>query len=168
MRQFFEMEIDLGADLEAPVWPAGIIARGFRPGLDDELVYRADQEAFAEHFLYEPRPYEEWRLFHVDAPDVDLGSSWLAWDGEQLVGFALQFVGEQGAVIGDVAVRKAWRGRGIARALLLAAFRSLRDRGHTVARLFVDAQNVTEAVRVYEAAGMHVTRRFDVMEKPLA
>ena len=37
-----------------------------------------------------------------------------------------------------------------------------------MARLYVDAQNVTNAVRVYEAAGMHVSRRFDVMEKPLA
>jgi len=35
-------------------------------------------------------------------------------------------------------------------------------------RLYVDAQNVTGAVRVYEAAGMHVARRFDVLEKPLA
>ena len=144
------------------------MARGLRPGVDDEALFRADQEAFAEHHLYEPRPYDEWRLFHLDAPDVDLGSSWLAWDGDELVGFALQFAGEHGAIIGDVAVRKPWRGRGIGHALLLAAFRSLRERGHSVARLYVDAQNVTNAVRVYEAAGMHVARRFDVMEKPLA
>jgi len=167
IRQYFEMAIGLEGDLEMPVWPAGIVARGFRPGTDDEAVYRADQEAFAEHHLYEPRPYEEWRLFHVDAPDVDLSSSWLAWDGDQLAGFALQFAGDEGAIIGDLAVRKAWRGRGVGHALLLTAFRSLRDRGHAVARLYVDALNVTNAVRVYEAAGMHVSRRFDVLEKPL-
>ena len=67
-----------------------------------------------------------------------------------------------------MAVRRPWRGRGVGHALLLAAFRSLRERGHSVARLYVDAQNVTNAVRVYEAAGMHVARRFDVMEKSLA
>jgi mycothiol synthase len=168
IRQYFEMAIALEDPLDAPVWPAGIVARGLRAGIDDEALFRADQEAFAEHHLYEPRPYEEWRLFHLDAPDVDLSSSWLAWDGDELAGFALEFAGEQGAIIGDLAVRKPWRGRGIGHALLLAAFRSLRERGHSVARLYVDAQNVTNAVRVYEAAGMHVARRFDVMEKPLA
>jgi mycothiol synthase len=168
IRQYFEMAIALEDARDAPVWPAGIVARGFRAGVDDEALFRADQEAFAEHHLYEPRPYDEWRLFHLDAPDVDLGSSWLAWDGDELAGFALQFAGERGATIGDVAVRKPWRGRGVGRALLLAAFRSLRERGHGVARLYVDAQNVTNAVRVYEAAGMHVARRFDVFEKPLA
>ena len=71
-------------------------------------------------------------------------------------------------MIGDLAVRKPWRGRGIGRALLLAAFQTLRERGQSVVRLMVDAQNVTNAVRVYEAAGMHVARRFDVLEKPLA
>ena len=44
----------------------------------------------------------------------------------------------------------------------------LRERGETVVRLYVDAANVTDAVAVYEAAGMHVARRFDVMQKPLA
>ncbi len=50
----------------------------------------------------------------------------------------------------------------------LTVFAALRDRGQPVARLYVDAQNVTDAVHVYEAAGMQVSRRFDVMQKPLA
>lgn len=168
VRQYFEMEMDLRGHIPAPQWPAGIVARVFRQGQDDEVLYRADQEAFAEHHLFEPRPYEEWRLFHLDAPDIDLGSSRLAWDGDELAGFVLQFAGAHGAVIGDLAVRKPWRGRGVGHALLLAAFSSSRRRGESVARLFVDAQNATNAVRVYETAGMHVSRRFDVLEKPLA
>ena len=42
------------------------------------------------------------------------------------------------------------------------------DRGQSVSRLSVDAQNVTNAERVCEAAGTHGARRFDVMKKPLA
>ena len=80
----------------------------------------------------------------------------------------LPFPGDNGAQIGNLAVRMPWRGRGIARALLHAAFGTLRQRGQAVVRLYVDAQNVTNAVRVYESAGMRVSRRFDVMEKPLA
>jgi len=167
-RQWFEMTIDLEDDLEAPVWPAGIVARRHRPGIDEEAVYRAAEEAFVEHFLYEPWPYDEWRRVFVDAPDADTALWWLAWDGNELTGFVLPFPGDNGAQIGNLAVRMPWRGRGIARALLHAAFGTLRQRGQAVVRLYVDAQNVTNAVRVYESAGMRVSRRFDVMEKPLA
>jgi mycothiol synthase len=168
IRQYFEMAAGLAGDLETPVWPAGIVARGCRQGFDEEVVYRADQEAFAEHHLFEPRPYDEWRLSHLDRSDSDPSLWWLAWDGDELAGFALPFLGAGGAVIGDLAVRRPWRGRGIGHALLLAAFRTLRERGQARVRLYVDAQNVTDAVPVYLAAGMQVSRRFDVLEKPLA
>jgi mycothiol synthase len=167
VRQYFEMAIELAPDLSAPVWPAGIVARGLRPGLDEQAVYQADQEAFVEHHLYEPLDYDEWRLFELEAPAADPTLWRLAWDGDDLAGFVIPVETDRGALIDDLAVRKPWRGRGVAHGLLLAAFAALRDRGQTVARLYVDAQNVTNAVRVYVAAGMHVSRRFDVMEKPL-
>jgi len=168
VRQYYEMAIDLRDGLAVPSWPSGIVARGFRPGVDDHAVHEADVEAFAEHHLYEARDFDEWRLFHSDALDADVTLWWLAWDAAELAGFVIPFEGVLGAMIDDLAVRTTWRGRGIGRALLLAAFATLRERGRTVARLTVDAQNVTNAVRVYEAAGMHVSRRFDVMERPLA
>jgi mycothiol synthase len=167
-RQYFEMALDLTAGSAAPVWPAGIVARGLRPGLDDRAVYEADIEAFSEHHLYEPRSYDEWRAHHIDAPDGDVTLWWLAWDAHQLAGYVIPFAKDTEAAIGDLAVRKPWRGRGIGHALLLAAFGTLRDRGQTVVRLYVDAENVTDAVGVYLAAGMHVARRFDVMSRTVA
>ena len=168
VRRYYEMAIDLGGEIRSSSMPPGIAARGLRTGVDDRLVYEADREAFVEHHLYEPLDYDEWRLFHPDAHDADITLWWLAWDGDELVGFVIPFMSDLGAVIWKLAVRKPWRGRGLGRALLLAAFETLRDRGQTVARLYVDAQNVTNAVCVYEAAGMHVDRRFDVMQRPLA
>jgi mycothiol synthase len=168
VRQFFEMAIALDDKLAVPVWPAGIAGRAFRLGDDDRHVWEADIEAFSEHFLFMARSYDEWRLHHLEAGDSDPTLWWLAWDGDELAGYVISVCGELGAEIGDLAVRKPWRGRGLGRALLRAAFRTLRDRGQTVVRLYVDAQNVTNAVRVYESVGMHVERRFDVMEKPLA
>jgi ribosomal protein S18 acetylase RimI-like enzyme len=162
------MAIDLCGEVPVPEWPQGITPSRFRPGIDDRAVYEADLEAFAEHHLFQARSYEEWRIFHADSPDADLTLWWLAWDGDELAGFVIPYEYDLGAVIGDLAVRKPWRARGIGVTLILAAFATLRERGQTVARLYVDAQNVTDAVRVYEAAGMHVDRRFDVMERPLA
>ena len=168
IRQYFEMAIDLMDELPPASWPAGIEARAFRPGIDDRRVWEADIEAFSEHFLFAARGFDEWRLHHLSAGDADVTLWWLAWDGDELAGYVIPVNGEHGAEIGDLAVRKPWRGRGIGRALLRAAFTTLRDRGCTVARLYVDAQNVTNAVPVYEAAGMRVSRRFDVLERPLA
>ena len=168
VRQYFEMAVDLRDDLSQAPPPQGIEVRAFRPGLDDRRVWEADTEAFSEHFLFMARSYDEWRLHHLEAGDSDATLWWLAWDGDDLVGYVIPIRGDDGAEIGDLAVRRPWRGRGIGRALLLAAFTTLRDRGYAVARLYVDAQNVTNAVRVYDAAGMHVSRRFDVMQKRLA
>lgn len=168
IRQTYEMEIDLRGDLPPAPRLEGIEVRSFNLGVDDRRVWEADGEAFAEHFLFFPRSYDDWRLHHLEASASDPTLWWLAWDGDELTGFVIPTVGAHGAEIGDLAVRKPWRGRGIARALLATAFETLRDRGQTVARLYVDAQNVTNAVRVYEAAGMHVCRRFDALQKSLA
>ena len=168
VRQFYEMAIDLHEEPPPALWPPGLEPRAFRPDLDDRRVWKADIEAFSEHFLFEARPFDEWRLHHLEAADSDPTLWWLAWDGDDLAGFVTAVCSEQGAVVGDLAVRKPWRGRGMGRALLIAAFQTLRQRGQSVVRLMVDAQNVTNAVRVYEAAGMHISRRFDVLEKPLA
>jgi mycothiol synthase len=167
VRQFYEMALDLAKAPAPAQWPLGVTPRSFRPGLDEQHVWEADGEAFSEHYLYQLRPFEEWRLHHLEAADSDPTLWWLAWDEGDLAGYVTAVRGEHGAVVGDLAVRKPWRGRGIGRALLLAAFQTLRERGQSVVRLMVDAQNVTNAVRVYEAAGMQVSRRFDVMEKPL-
>lgn len=168
VRQYYEMAMDLDAESPKAHWPPGLEPRAFRTGIDDRVVWEADSEAFSEHFLYEARPFEEWRLRHLEAGSSDTTLWSLAWDGDELAGYVIPVCGELGAEIGDLAVRKPWRGRGLASALLLAAFATLRERGQTIVRLYVDAQNVTNAVRVYESVGMRVARRFDVMEKTLA
>lgn len=167
-RQYYEMAIDVQGELTRTRMPVGIDERAFRPGVDDRRVWEADTEAFSEHFLFEARSYEEWRLHHLETGDADPSLWWLAWDGEELVGYVIPTASGEDAVICDLAVRRPWRARGIGRALLAAAFMSLRERGQKIARLYVDAQNVTSAVHVYEAAGMRVSRRFDVMQKALA
>ena len=164
-RQYYEMRIDLDEDLERPVWPAGIAVRTMQVGRDEPRLHLADNEAFAEHHLFEPRTFEEWRLHHVDRPDFDPGLWPIGWDGEEIAGYAAAFAADDGGYVADLAVRAPWRGRGLGLALLLEEFRALGARGATVARLTVDAQNATGAVELYRRAGMRVARRFDVLVK---
>ncbi len=162
------MRIDLEGPRPSPAWPPGIEARLFRRGRDERTVWRADEEAFAEHFLFESHTFEEWRLHHLEARGADLDLCLLAWDGDALAGYALGFDAPEGGIVGDLAVRRPWRGRGLGAALLEAEFALFAARGRRVVRLDVDAQNATGALRVYERAGMTVERRFDVMQKVLA
>ena len=69
------------------------------------------------------------------------------------------------AWVDNLAVRPAWRRRGLALALLHHAFREFRARDFPRAGLGVDGENTTGAVRLYERAGMHVARRWDQFEK---
>ena len=166
-RQYYEMRIDLGQKLESSIWPAGVTLRTLRVGHDEPQLHAADTEAFAGHHLYEPRSYAEWRLHHVDRPGFDAGLWLIAWDGDEIAGYAAAWVADDGGFVGDLAVRAPWRGRGLGLALLIEEFRALSARGVTVVRLDVDAQNATGAVALYEKAGMRVARRFDVVEKKL-
>jgi ribosomal protein S18 acetylase RimI-like enzyme len=58
-----------------------------------------------------------------------------------------------------------FRQRGLAQALLRHTFEEYARRGLDRVGLGVDAENPTGAVRVYERAGMHVSRTNLILEK---
>ena len=159
-RHFFEMQIDLGGAAPTPPWPAGIAVASLRPGRDERLLHAADSEAFAEHYMFEASSYEEWHRSHIDRPEFDPALWLVAWDGDEIAGYAAGMISAEGGFVNDLAVRRQWRRRGLGSALLLAELRELAARGARVVRLFVDAQNQSGAAALYERAGMVVARRF--------
>jgi ribosomal protein S18 acetylase RimI-like enzyme len=81
-------------------------------------------------------------------------------DGE-VVGAALVYdVGETG-YLSNVGLRRAWRGKGVAPALLADAFAVLRERGQMRVMVSVDADAAPAAIHLYEEAGMRVHERHD-------
>jgi ribosomal protein S18 acetylase RimI-like enzyme len=95
---------------------------------------------------------ELWRLAVADG---SIAGAALAF-GERHLGWVL-----------DLAVRPSQRRHGLGEALLRSAFRALWQRGHTRVGLEVDSENETGATRLYERAGMAVTRRYATYEKRL-
>lgn len=71
VRQFYEMAADLDEEPAPAQWPPGLEPRPFRPHLDEQHVWQADNEAFSEHYLYQKRTLEEWRLHHLETADAD-------------------------------------------------------------------------------------------------
>jgi mycothiol synthase len=155
VRYFWKMGIDLDEQPPEPEWPEGIRLERARPG-QERAVFDASEEAFQDHWDHQPHDYGEWRRWMVETEFYDPSLWLLARGGDDIAGISLLFVDPDEGWVGVLGVRQPWRKRGLGRALLLASFREIRDRGKPRAVLGVDAANPTGAIRLYEGAGMRV------------
>jgi mycothiol synthase len=171
IRHSFLMEIDLAETPEPPEWPPGFTVRDYAGPADEQAVYECQQEAFRDHWEFQPEPLEEWRRYTVDRPRFDPSLWWLVEADGELAGFSLNDWHASGDLefgwVGSLGVRKQWRRRGLALALLRHSFADFAARGATRVGLGVDAENTTGAVRLYERAGMRPVRRLDIYEREL-
>ena len=170
VRHSFQMRIDLDDDVPEPVWPDGLAPRTFRPG-EEERVYEANMDAFADHWDFRRQPFEVWRSYSTSAHRYDPSLWWLVEDGDELAAISLNawdFSGDpQFGWIQVLGVRRRWRKRGFGTALLQHSFRDFRDRGAARVGLGVDGESTTGAVRLYERVGMRQARRSETYEKVL-
>ena len=170
VRHSYRMEIDLAELPPEATWPDGIEVRTFRSG-DERVFYALEQETFEDSWEPITVSFEDWTHTFLEgsrfAPDL-----WfLALAGDEPAGFAICYPHPGDPELGRVAllgVRRPWRRRGLGRALLLEAFAAFRELGLARGSLGVDSESPTGANRLYESAGMHVSARFDVYEKPAA
>jgi len=170
IRYSFQMQIELGGELPAPQWPDGLSPRNLRPG-EEERVYEAHMDAFADHWEHHRSTFEDWYDFNVGRHSFDPSLWWLVDEGDELAAISLNawhFSGDpQFGWVHVLGVRPPWRRRGLATALLHHSFRDFKARGARRVGLGVDGENTTGAVRLYERVGMHVVRRIDDYEKTL-
>jgi mycothiol synthase len=168
VRRFWEMTIELDEDPPEPVLPEGLRLASFSEDLA-QAFHAVLEEAFAEHWGYEPEPFEKWWQRQLTRPDHDPTLWFLVLDREE-VAAATRNDPERsgGGWIGAIGVRPAWRGRGLAKALLLESFREFHRRGQRRVGLGVDSENATGATKLYENVGMVVDTEQVVWEKVLA
>lgn len=174
VRHFFEMvRTDLEAIPELPL-PGGLEVRPVRPE-HWRPIWEADVEAFRDHWGEVDEGEEAYQRF-LGEPDLVPDLWQVAWDGEQVAGHVVVAVhpednarfGVRRGVLDSVAVRRPWRQRGLARALIVRALHALRNHGETSASLGVDAQNPHRALHLYESCGFVVDTSGTAYEKPLA
>ncbi|MFI0943930.1 mycothiol synthase [Streptomyces sp. NPDC021020] len=165
-RELRQMRRSLDAELSglaAPVLPAGVTVRTFRPGEDDAAWLAVNAAAFAHH-------PEQGSLTQRDLDDrtaeswFDPAGFFLAFRGDRLVGFHWTKV-HADLGLGEVyvvAVAPGEQGGGLGRALTTIGLRHLAtDRNLPGVLLYVDADN-TAAVSVYERLGF-TTHEVDLM-----
>jgi mycothiol synthase len=149
-----------------------------RPVTPDQLrqIFDAEIEAFRDHWgAYLPTE-EDFRRF-VDDPVQGDTSLWrVAWDGDQVAGMVRgyvnreenQLLGRQRGFVEHISVRRPYRRRGLARALIGLTIRALRERGMTEGALGVDTENPNGALGLYESCGFVAVNREATYRKPLA
>jgi mycothiol synthase len=167
VRYFWRMEIALDDGPPEPEAPDGFELRGYRPGEDDEELHAMHQQAFSEHWEFTPEPLDSWVRGRASRSDYNPELWRLAVADGSIAGAALAFGERHLGWVLDLAVSRAQRRHGLGDALLRSAFRALWQRGHTRVGLEVDSENETGATRLYERAGMAVTRRYATYEKRL-
>jgi ribosomal protein S18 acetylase RimI-like enzyme len=180
VRHFLRMRIEMDQPPPVPVLPEGVAIRTLAdlPGTPQErlwAVVHAERDIFRDHWSYVEMPlqeeYDEWRHWIEHDPDHDPSLWFLAMDGDQVVGVSLCTAktaeDPEMSYVMSLGVRRSWRRKGVALALLHHTFGEFRRRGKRKVALDVDAHSLTGATRLYEKAGMHVQRQSAVYEKEL-
>jgi ribosomal protein S18 acetylase RimI-like enzyme len=173
VRHEYEMVRETLDDIPPAPLPEGLKVRPVQPE-HYQAIWDAKEEAFRDHWGYRPETQEDYQRWLGDEK-FDPGLWRVAWYGDQVAGLVGSVISPQENAgyhrergwIGPVCVRRSWRRRGLAHALLAQSLQALKERGMTEAALGVDTQNVTGALRLYESMGFRAVKRFSLYRKPL-
>lgn len=164
VRHFWHMGIEL-ADIQPASIPSRITVTRSDPDKDLPTVHAIINEAMAGHWGEQSTEFESWIGEQRAAPGFDPAIWLLArYDGEP-AGVLTASRSEDGAWIEYLGVRAAYRGRGVAGALLRRAFAAYAEQGLTRVLLNVDAENASGATAVYEREGMRIVAGWDAWER---
>jgi len=143
---------------------------------DIALLNRLDNEAFKEHFNYRPRSIEETKHNLLESPWYQNQKAFSAILNIEPVGYIITAIDfklteEKGVKYGcvwDIGVLKPFRRRGIGTRLLIQGLQVLKGQGMEQALLYVDDQNPTKAIELYEKIGFKVMRENLIYQLQLA
>ncbi len=155
-------------DIPAYPLPEGV---ELRPVLPEHYraIWDASDEAFRDHWGYVQPSEEDYQNWLNDKivfqPDL-----WqIAWDIEsnEVAGQVRTFIdhavnekyNRKRGYTEFISVRRPWRKRGLARALIVRSLQVQKEHGMTESALGVDSENLSGATRIYEACGFQVVKK---------
>ncbi|RJS86896.1 GNAT family N-acetyltransferase [Candidatus Bathyarchaeota archaeon] len=139
------------------------------------LLNNLENECFKEHFNYRPSQIEETRHWLLENP-------WLQWqayffaelEGKSVgyisIGIDEKYNREKETLSGwinDIGVLKPFRRRGIGTALMLKGLKELKNKGLENALLYVDDENPTKAIKLYEKIGFKIVKKTQIYQKKI-
>ena len=173
-RYFNEMVRPSLEDIPNFPMPEGLEVRPVLPE-HYRLIWDAFHEAFRDHWSYLPETEEDFRNWQND-PMVFQPHLWqVAWDiaSNQVAGQVLTFIDHpQNALLNRkrgyterISVRRPWRRRGLARALIVRSLLAQKEAGMIESALGVDTENLSGAVKIYEDCGFRRVKTNTIYRK---
>jgi GNAT superfamily N-acetyltransferase len=158
-RYFYLMLRDLSKAIQATELPSGL---EIRPSNETHFrkIFEASNEAFRDHWGHVEQSEDDYQRWVKD-PERDESIWKVAWDGDQVAGMILNYVhADENKKLGvnwgwtdPISVRRPWRRKGLATALLMESLKLLKEKGFSHAALGVDTKNPSGALGLYESAG---------------
>jgi ribosomal protein S18 acetylase RimI-like enzyme len=140
-------------------------------------IWEADTEASRDDWGFVEPSEEDYQAWLVDTRIFQPELWQVAWDiaTNQVAGQVRTYIHhEQNKLYHRlrgytefISVRRPFRRRGLARALIVQSLRAQKQVGMTESALGVDSENLSGATRVYEDCGFRVVKRNTIYRKPL-
>ena len=174
VRYFHEMVAATLEAIDAPPMPDGLELRPV--GRDQyRAIWEAEAEAFRDHWGEAEWTEADWRRFEADPDNADPRFWRVGWERDAVAGVVTTTVpaeenerhGRRRVYVSGVSVRRPWRRRGLARALLASSLVGAREAGFTSASLGVDTDSPTGATDLYRSLGFVPEQTFIAWRKPL-
>jgi mycothiol synthase len=173
-RFFYEMVARTLDGMVGPPMPDGLELRPVTRG-QYRAIWEASAEAFRDHWGENEWTEADWRHFEADPRNDDPLFWRVAWDGDEVAGAIVTTVpvgeneryGRARVYVAMVSVRRPWRRRGLARALVASSLVGAREEGYTSASLGVDTDSPTGATDLYRSLGFVPAKTFTAWRKPL-
>jgi mycothiol synthase len=150
-----------------------------RPVLPEHYraIWEADTEAFRDHWGFVEPSEEDYQAWLVDRTVFQPELWQVAWDlaTNQVAGQVRTYIDHEQNKLYDrrrgwtefISVRRPFRRRGLARALISRSLQAQKQAGMTESALGVDSENQSGATKVYEDCGFRVVKKTTIYRKPL-
>ena len=149
-----------------------------RPVKQEDLrkIWNSAKEAFRDGREFTEEKWAEQEYNRRNEAATFMPELWqIAWEGDEIIGGVHNYIDrEENAAFNrkwghteQVFVRKPWRKRGIAMALIARSLKILGEQGMIEATLDVDTENSSGALGLYESLGYRPYSEFTFYRKPL-
>ncbi len=170
-RGSYHMRIDVTSVPEIQPLPDTVSISTMQPGEEMDIILSV-QDSFQDHWGWVPEApeemYKRWQNMYFGRPEFDPTIWFAARQNGKIVGVCLCAEKSPTDItmgwVNILGVSRTHRKRGVGTILLKTAFAELYRRGIPSIGLAVDSQNLTGATRLYEKAGMYVTKAFHMYE----
>lgn len=155
--------------------PKGLEVRAVRPD-QYKTIWDATGEAMRDERTFTEERWNDEAFERYMKSPRSMPDLWqIAWDGNQVAGGVHNYIdAEENSELNrkwghteEIFVRRQWRRKGLARALIARSFELLRTKGMEYATLDMESENPSGALRLYKSLGFKKDREFIFYRKPL-